>query len=294
MSEISPEKYRRGKRLIAGAVAAPLLLTLVPAVITFLLTILLAASTPAAAAIFFVGAIITAVLFFVGLIISGVLMHRRSTWIKEMRELIAANGIGASEIDWFRNELKSSEKRALKAVEARDLLLGDAYRETLASRLTASRIIKSSKKELQLARNRKSSVKQLNSSRSAEFQAEIEKDIGKIARINDQARNMLAEAESRLQMIEAAATRQGGLASSELALKKLTARSNELPLALEEAKMSQDIRLELESELEKDRSSKLEEFDRLLKEKNGLDANDQNPSTNLSGDGTTNPSERMN
>jgi len=248
MNDLSPEKYARGKKLVAGAVAAPLLLTLLPAVLTFLLTIFAAATTPAAAAIFFFGAIVTAVGFVIGLIISGVLMHRRSNWIREMRELIAADGIRAEEIDWFRHELKSNEKRALKAVEARDLLLGDAYRDTLASRLTATRIVRSSKRELLLAKKRQSSVKQLKSSRSQEFQAEIEKDIQNISRINDEARNMLAEAESRLQMIEAAATRQGGLADSALALKKLTARSSDLPLALEAAKMSEEIRRELEAE----------------------------------------------
>lgn len=294
MSDISPEKYKRGKKLVAGAVAAPIALTAIPAALTFLLTIFAAATTPAAAAIFFVGAIITVVGFILGLIISGVLMARRSSWIKEMRELIAANGIRAEEIEWFRHELKSNEKRALKSVEARDLLLGDAYRETLASRLTATRIVKTSKKELQLARRRQSSVKQLNSSRSEEFQAEIVKDIDKISRINDEARNMLAEAESRLQMIEAAATRQGGLASSELALKKLNARSTDLPLALEEAKMSQSVRLELEAELEKDPDSKFEDFDRILKNENGSDQKDQDPHSDLSGDGTTKPSERMN
>lgn len=247
MSDISPEKYKRGKKLAIGAVAAPLALTLVPGITTFLLTIFLAAaSTPAAAAIFFVGAIVTAIGLLIGLIISGVLLHRRSNWIKEMRELIAADGIRADEIDWFRHELKSNEKRALKAVEARDLLLGDAYRETLASRLTATRIIKTSKRELMLAKKRQSSVKQLASSRSEQFQEEIEKDILNINRINDEARNMLAEAESRLQMIEAAATRQGGLASSELALKKLNARSTDLPLALETARMSEEIVKELE------------------------------------------------
>ena len=59
---------------------------------------------------------------------------------------------------------------------------------------------------------------------------------------------MLAEAETRLQMIEAAAARGGNLADSELALKKLSARSKSLPLALEEAKMAEEIRLELERE----------------------------------------------
>lgn len=247
MSDISPEKYSRGRKLAASAVAAPIVLPLVPAVVTLILTIFLAASTPVAAAIFFVGMIITAIAFVIGLITSGVLMHRRSNWVKEMRELIAADGIRAEEIEWFRHELKSNEKRALKAVEARDLLLGDAYRETLASRLTATRIVKSSKRELMLTKNRQNSLKKLNSARSEEFQTEIDNDLKNISRINDEARTMLAEAESRLQMIEAAAARHGGLADNELALKKLTARATELPLALESAKMSEEIRRELDA-----------------------------------------------
>ena len=165
-----------------------------------------------------------------------------------MRERIAADGIKAEEIEWFRNELKPSEKRALKAVSARDLLLADAYRETLASRLTATRIVKSSKRELLLAKQRQNSLKRLKSKRSDDFQAEIGRDIEKINEINAEAKLMLAEAEARLQMIEAAATREGSLADSELALKKLTARTAELPLALESAKISDEIRRELERE----------------------------------------------
>jgi hypothetical protein len=59
---------------------------------------------------------------------------------------------------------------------------------------------------------------------------------------------MLAEAESRLHMIEAAAMRGSNIADNELALKKLTARTSELPLALEAAKMEEEIRRELEKE----------------------------------------------
>jgi hypothetical protein len=59
---------------------------------------------------------------------------------------------------------------------------------------------------------------------------------------------MLAEAETRLQMIEAAALRGGGLADSELALKKLTARTAELPIALEAAREHQEVLAELEAE----------------------------------------------
>ena len=62
---------------------------------------------------------------------------------------------------------------------------------------------------------------------------------------------MKVEAESRLQMIEAAAMRGSNLVDSELALKKLSARQAELPLALEAAKMEEEIRRELENETDK-------------------------------------------
>ena len=49
-------------------------------------------------------------------------------------------------------------------------------------------------------------------------------------------------------MIEAAATRAGGLADNELALKKLSSRANELPLALQSAPVTDEIREELEKQ----------------------------------------------
>jgi hypothetical protein len=248
MADITREDLARGRKLKIGAVAAPLVLTAIPAIVTFLLMLLAAGSPPTAAVILFLGIVATGIGFLAGAATGAVLAHKRSVWTKEMRELIAADGIKAEEIEWFRHELKSNEKRALRAVEARDRLLGDAYRETLASRLTATRIVSSSKRELQLARRRQSSIKQLQSSRAADFSQEIARDIEKISKINDEAKVMLAEAESRLQMIEAAASRGGTLANHELALKKLSARTAELPLALESAKMTDEIRQELERE----------------------------------------------
>src|SRR5687768_12989833 len=248
MDEITPKELSRGKKLAVGAVAAPVLLTLVPAIITFVALLIGAAGPPAAAVILFTGAIATVLGFIIGLVISGILVYRRSEWTKQMRERIAAHGIKAEEIGWFRSELKPHEKRALKAVEARDLLLADAYRETLGSRLTASRIIQSSRRELQSAKKRQNSLKQLNTARSDEFQAAIAGDVQTIASINEEAKQMLAEAEARLQMIEAAASREGSLADSQLALKKLSARAADLPLALEQAKIASEIRMELENE----------------------------------------------
>jgi hypothetical protein len=221
---------------------------MIPAAVTLVLLFLAATTPPVAAVILFAGAVATAIGFIVGIVMATIFAQRRSSWTREMREKIAADGIKAEEVDWFRRELRPNEKRALKAVEARDPLLADAYRETLASRLTASRIIRSSWAELSLARKRESSIKRLKSSRANDFQAEIARDIEKIGKINEEAKMMLVEAESRLQMIEAAAARQGSMASSELALKKLSARAAELPMALEAAKMSEEIRLELEKE----------------------------------------------
>ena len=248
MNDITPADLARGRKLKIGAAAAPVVLTGLPAAVTFVLMLLAATGPPVAAVILFFGIIATAIGFVTGMFILGLLVHKRSQWTREMREIIASDGIKAEEIDWFKNELKSNEKRALRAVEARDLLLADAYRETLASRLTATRIVKSSKQELLLAKRRQNSLKQLRSARSEEFQAEIGRDLEKIGKINDEAKLMLSEAEARLQMIEAAASRGGSLADSELALKKLSARTAELPLALESAKMADEIRLELERE----------------------------------------------
>lgn len=245
MPDITPSDLAKGRKLLVGAVAAPIALTVVPAAITILLTLRAASGPPAAAVMLFVGVIATILGFLIGITISAILAHKRSVWKREMRELIAADGIRADEIDWFRNELKPSEKRALKAVEARDLLLGDAFRETLASRLTATRIVKSARRELQSAKRRQNSLRQLKSARVAEFSDQIALDMQKIGQIEEEAKVMLAEAEARLQMIEAASSRGGVLADSQLALKKLSARSAELPLALESAKMAEEIELEL-------------------------------------------------
>ncbi|HEY0658132.1 MAG TPA: hypothetical protein VGD05_06645 [Pyrinomonadaceae bacterium] len=241
--DVTKKDLAKGKRMKIAAWAAPVLLSILPFLV-FFISFLLFNSIP----LFFFSIIFAVIGLIIGLIVSGVLAYRYSNWTKVMRERIAADGIRAEEINWFINELKPVERKALKQIEAGDLLLADAYRETVASRLTATRIIKSSKQELLLAKRRQNKLKYLKSENSKDFQAEINWDIEKISSINKEAEQMLAEAETRLQMIEAAAMRGGTLADSELALKKLSARTKELPLALEAAKMQDEIRRELEKE----------------------------------------------
>ncbi len=246
--DIPKSELQRGQRLKTGAIAAPVVLTAVPAVLFTILLILFGSAPPAAVTLVFFGFVATLAGFLIGLIISGTLMYKRSNWTTEMRERIAADGIKADEVDWFRHELKPSEKRALKEIERRDLLLGDSYRETLASRLTATRIVKHSKRELALMERRRAKLRSLKTERSSEFITEVERDVGRLKEINVEARQMLIEAEARLQMLEAASLRGGGLADNELALKRLNANSSQLPLALEEAKLTEEIRRELERE----------------------------------------------
>jgi hypothetical protein len=246
--EIERRELARGRRLKLAAWSAPVILTAVPAVITAAMFLFLATTPPAAATILFLGLIITAIGFVKGLVISGLLAYKYANWTKEMRERIAADGIKPEELGWFLSELKSAEKRTLKNLERKDPLLADAYRETLASRLTATRIIRSSQRELQLTGRRQNNLRNLNSKRKEDFMKELEKDAEKLRAINEEAKLMLAEAESRLQMIESAALRGYELADSSIALKKLSARSASLPLALEEAKMAEEIRNELEKE----------------------------------------------
>lgn len=246
--DVTKKELAKGRNLKIAGWLSPFILGGVPAIVFLFLLFAFGSTTPAAATFLFLGIIFSLIGFVTGIGLSGFFAYRHSHWTQEMRERIAADGIKAEEIDWFKAELRSSEKRALRDLEKKDLLLADAYRETLASRLTASRIVKSSKRELLLAQRRKNRIKYSKSESSGEFQKQIEDDIRKIGSINEEAKQMLGEAEARLQMIEAAAARGIDMADSELALKKLSARTSELPLALRAAQMEDEVRRELEAE----------------------------------------------
>ncbi|HKX82962.1 MAG TPA: hypothetical protein VJL58_01980 [Pyrinomonadaceae bacterium] len=246
--DVTPRDLARGRNLKIATWISPVLLTISPFILFLVLFFLLGSTPPAAATIFFLGLIATIIGFAIGIALSILFAVRHSRWSSEIRERMAADGIKANEIEWFRHELKPSEKRALREIEASDVMLADAYRDTLASRLTATRIVRSSKREMQHTDRRLNKLKNLKVDSAKSMQERIKQDADKIRSINAEAKVMLAEAESRLQMIEAAATRGGNLADSELALKKLASRASELPLALEEARLRTEAVEELEKE----------------------------------------------
>ena len=245
--EITRKDSAKDKLLKYGAWTAPVTLSLIPAAIFFALSLPSVGST---AAMFFFFSLIALVVGFVfGLIITGGILYYRSRWLADVRERLAVDGIKANEVEWFRHELTTNEKKSLKEIEAKDLMLGDAFRDTLAARLTAARILKSTKQELLLVQRRQGKLKYLKSENSSSLQEELKTDFEKLNGIKNEAEEMRIEAETRLQMIEAASRRGGNVADTELALKKLSARTSELPLALESARMEEEIRRELEKEM---------------------------------------------
>ncbi|MBA2495015.1 MAG: hypothetical protein H0V31_10020 [Acidobacteria bacterium] len=249
--EVTRKDLAKDKALKYGAWTAPVLLSAAPALVFFILFFLLGSTPPAAATLFFLSIISLIAGFVLGLIATGGILYYRSRWLAKVRERIAVDGIKAQEVDWFKNELKTAEKKSLSEIEAKDLLLADAFRDTLAARLTATRILKSTKHELLLVQRRQNKLKYLKSENSTNLQLELKDDLEKLKKIQTEAGEMLTEAETRLQMIDAASRRGTNLADTELALKKLSVRTAELPIALESAKMEAEIRKELEKELEK-------------------------------------------
>ena len=240
--EVTRKDIIKDKALKHSAWLTPILLPTVPALIIFLSGFLTASAFLIFVSLFWlIGG------FIFSLITSGVLIAYRQSWLSKMREQIAVDGIKTEEVEWFKHELTSAERKSLKEMENQNRLLGDAYRETLASRLTATRIVKSTKNELQLVKRREGKLKNLKSTASEDLQKVLKNDREKLEDIEKEAEQMRVEAETRLQMIEAASRRGTNLVDTELALKKLSSRASELPLALEALKMEEEIRKEIDA-----------------------------------------------
>lgn len=240
--EVTRKDLTKDKALKIGAVSLPIILPLIPAIIFFVLAIV---GSP-----IWILPLVLSVIggFIVGLIASAGLMIHRSKWLKDLRERLAIDGIKANEVQWFMHELTGAEKRSLKEIETKNLLLGDAFRETLAARLTSTRIAKSVKQEMMLVNRRLGKLKYARTENIENFQKELDEDLKKLNRIRAEAEEMLTESENRLMMIERAAKHGTNFSETELALKKLSAQSQQLPLALESAKMEEEIRKQLEAE----------------------------------------------
>ncbi|MGB7923152.1 MAG: hypothetical protein WCF57_07900 [Pyrinomonadaceae bacterium] len=177
-----------------------------------------------------------------GLFVMIFLLLYRKRWRKRMRDKIAQDGITASELPWFMSELTTAERQALKSIEGQNELLADAYRETLAARLTATRVIQSAKRDLLLVERRSNRVSYIQGTDTTSLQDELRADRARLEHVRAEAVERRAESEARLHMIEAAASRGASWEETSLALQRLGAGRDHLPLALEVARLEQEAR----------------------------------------------------
>lgn len=180
-----------------------------------------------------------------GLITTILLLLYRRKWRRRVRQKLAADGIKANEVDWFLDELTPHEAKALKAMSAQDPLLADAYRETLAMRLTASHVVNRSKQDLRNVESRLNKLNYVTGSDTAPLRTELTSDRERFAQMLAAGNNHLGQAQLRLQTIEAAAQRGANWTETSRALDRLSVSTAQVPLALELAQIEEENRREM-------------------------------------------------
>jgi hypothetical protein len=184
-----------------------------------------------------------------GLIAVIILLLYRRRWARQMRNKLAADGITADELSWFMTELTTSERRALKEMERQNPLLADAYRETLAQRLTATRVVATAKRDLLSVNRRLNRVAYLKDVDTTALLEELRADRERLERARQEGIERRAEADARLQTIEAAASRGASWTEMNFALQRLNAAREHIPLGLEAARLEQQSREDVAREV---------------------------------------------
>lgn len=186
----------------------------------------------------------------IGVLVLILFMVYRRRWYHRLRDRLASDGITASEVTWFTSELTSEERLNLSEIQKTNPLLADAYQETLASRLTATRIIVRSKRELLRVTRRINNARALVDADTSGLIIDLEADRLQLEGLRDESTARLAEAKARLQTIEAAASRSLSQTETDLMLSRLSAAQSQLPLTIEMAKLERQAAKELNSPLD--------------------------------------------
>ena len=224
-------------------------LVTLPAPIIFLLLFLTASATDTAAFYLVFAVLSFGVGALIGLLIVLAFFLYRRHWLSRLRNRLAEDGITANEVPWFRSELTSAERRTLDEVQQQNPLLADAYCETLAARLTASRIVARARTERLKVERRMNRARALVGADTSTLLNELQADHQQLERLRNEATARLAEARARLQTIESAASRSMNRRETDLMLQRLTESQSHFPLAIEMARLEQQMLKEAEAEL---------------------------------------------
>jgi hypothetical protein len=226
-------------RLLKVAPWLAVAVTTLPPPLVFLVLFLTATATDSAAVFLLLAGLSLTFGFALGLVIAALLLFYRRRWLSKLRDRLASDGITANEVVWFRSELTSAERASLKEIEESNPLLADAYLETLANRLTASRILSRSKREMLRVERQINRARTLRTPESGALQKDLAADHEKLEQLHQQANEHLAKAKTRLQVIEATSRRRLTEGETDLMMQRLGSAQDQLPLVLEMEQMEQ-------------------------------------------------------
>ena len=235
-------------RLLKVAPWIAVLATSVPAPLFFLILFLTATATDTAAVYLLLTGLSLTLGFTLGVVIAAFLLYYRRRWLSKLRDRLASDGITADEVVWFHSELTSAERASLAEIQQSNPLLADAYTETLANRLTASRIISRSRREMLRVERQINRARTLQTPEAESLQKELNEDHERLAQLREQANEHLAKAKTRLQVIEATARRKLNEGETDLMMQRLGSAQDQLPLVLEMAQLEHQALLEANAE----------------------------------------------
>jgi hypothetical protein len=251
MLQTSTGKLKAGdERMSQLLILAPwlsLLLVSLPVPIIFLVLFLTAATTDTAAIYLLLSFVSMGLGLVVGLLILIVLLLYRRRWHKRLRDRLATDGITAAEVPWFVSELSAEERKTWSELKQNNPLLADAYCETLAARLTATRIIGKARAETLRIERQINRTRNLHGVDTSHLLNDLLYDRDRSETLRKEASARLSETRARLQTIEAAANRSLSQTETNLMLKRLEASQQHFPLALEVASLEEAALREVES-----------------------------------------------
>jgi hypothetical protein len=217
-----------------------------PAPLVFLVLFLAAGTTETAAIYLLLSFVSMGLGLVVGLLVLMVLLVFRRRWHSRFRDRLAADGITAAEVNWFASELSSEERRIWGDLKQKNPLLADAYCETLAARLTATRIIARARGETLRVERQINRTRNIRGVDTSKLLADLSSDRQRSDELRKEATVRLAETKARLQAIEAAANRSLSQTETDAMLRRLAASQEHFPLALEMATLEEAARREVD------------------------------------------------
>ena len=223
-----------------------LILTTIPLPLVFLVLFLFSATTDSAAFYLVLSFVSLSLGLVVGLFLLSLFFLYRRRWHARLRDRLAADGITAAEVSWFQSELSSEERKIWRELKEKNPLLGDAYCETLAARLTATRIVGRARGEILKIERQINRTRHLQGVDTNSLLNDLQSDRKRVDDLRREATVRLSAAKARLQTIEAAANRSLSQTETDLMLRRLAASQEQFPLALEMANLEHEAMQEVD------------------------------------------------